>query len=259
MTIVAVVNGLTATFLLVGARVAGIVVTAPLVSSLYIPARIRVALAVVLAMVLVPGAPVVRLPTVALGLGIIVQFAVGALMGTVLAVFLALFGMAGQVVTYELGVGLAVAAEPGLLSEGSFLSEWETLLAMFVFVAGGGPELLITALEASMRAIPLTAGTIPVSAFLFVVGLFQTALMIALLVAAPLVASGMVVNLGVGVLSRAFPQLNAYFLSLPINFGVALVVFLGLLPVLFGVMPTVWHDAWRQVSHLLVMLEGGRG
>lgn len=249
---------LTTTFLLVSARVAGIMVTAPMFSSSFIPAMLRVAMVFMLGLILTPGLHVnpSMMVGLALGAGIVVQFVIGTLMGLVLALFISLFGMAGQIITYQMGVGLAVAASPGLLSEGSFLAEWETLLATFVFVAGGGPELMIVALHASFQAISINALVIPGQSFGFVVGLFQTVLETALLIAAPLVITGLIVNLGVGVLSRAFPQINAYFFALPINFGLSLLIFVAILPVMLTIMPNIWHGAWVDVSRLLVYMEG---
>ncbi|MCY0899156.1 MAG: flagellar biosynthetic protein FliR [Firmicutes bacterium] len=260
MTLALALTSLTATFLLVAARVAGMAVTAPFWGSGYIPTMVRVALVFFLSLVLTPGlhAGAGMTTGLLLPLGVVVQFLIGALMGLILAVFLSAFGMAGQIITYQLGVGLAVAAEPGLLSEGSFLSEWQTLLATLVFVMGGGPELTVTALHASFHAISVDAVVLPGTAPGFVVGLFQTALDIALLIAAPLVMTGLIVNLSVGVLSRAFPQINAYFFALPINFGLSLLLFVAILPLLFTVMPTIWQEAWTDVSRLLVLL-GGRG
>ena len=258
MTLSLQLTTLTTTFFLVTARVAGIIVTAPLFSSTYIPGMMRIGLVVVLGLVLAPGLHAASSMTAGpvMALGIIVQFAVGTMMGLILALFLSLFGMAGQVITYQMGVGLAVAANPGLLSEGSFLAEWNTLLALFVFVAGGGPELLVTALHYSFQAISINALVIPGASFGFVAGLFQTTLEIALLMAAPLVITGLVVNMSVGVLARAFPQINAYFFSLPINFGLSLLIFVAILPLMISVMPTIWHQAWTDVSRLLVYLEG---
>ncbi|PSR23359.1 MAG: type III secretion protein [Sulfobacillus acidophilus] len=259
MTLTLQVTSLTTTFLLVSARLAGIVVSAPFFGSSYIPAMLRVALIFLAGLILTPGLHAAAAMTGGLlALGMLIQFAVGTMMGMVLAVFLSVFGIAGQIITYQLGVGLAVAANPGLLTEGSFLSEWETLLATLVFVVGGGPELMVTALHASFQAISVNALVIPGSALGFVVGLMQTVLEIALLMAAPLVLTGLIVNLSVGVLSRAFPQLNAYFFAMPINFGLSLLMFLVILPLMFTVMPTIWQQGWTDVSRLLVYLEGRR-
>lgn len=257
MTLALQLTSLTTTFFLVSARVAGIMVSAPLFSSSYIPATLRVAMVFLLGLILTPGLHAA--PGMAgsfLILGVLVQFGVGTLMGLVLAVFLSIFAVAGQVVTYQLGVGLAVAANPGLLTAGSFLAEWFTLLATLVFVAGGGPELTVMGLQASFRAITLNALVIPGASFGFVAGLMQMTLEVALLIAAPLIITGLIVNLSVGILSRAFPQINAYFFALPISFGLSLLILLAMLPFLMTAMSTVWQQGWTEVSHLLLYLEG---
>lgn len=257
MTLALALTGLTTTFFLVASRIAGVVVSAPFFGSSYIPTRLRVALVFVLSLILTPGlhaAP--SMNGAPMMIGVLIQFVVGVLMGLVLALFQSVFGIAGQIVTYQLGLGLAAAANPALLTEGSFLAEWETLLGLLVFVVGGGPELMIIALHASFQAISVNALVIPGASFGFVAGLFQTVLEVALLMAAPLVLTGLIVNLSVGILARAFPQLNAYFFALPINFGLSLLIFLAILPLMFAVMPTIWQQGWTDVSRLLVYLEG---
>jgi len=241
---------------LVAARLAGLVITAPVLSSDYLPNMLKVALVFLFSLALVSTVPPVTAQGLALGLGVVFQLMIGIAMGLVLAIYLSVFGMAGQMITYQMGVGLAVAANPGLLSAGSFLSEWETLLATFIFVAGGGLELTMTALHASFVAMPLTHEVISGTALMFIVGLFESALMTALLIAAPLFISSLVVDMGIGVVSRAFPQLNAYFLSLPINFGISILVLLGMLPLLMTVVPNIWHSAFYDVSRWLAILEG---
>ncbi|EQD24000.1 MAG: hypothetical protein D084_Lepto4C00631G0001 [Leptospirillum sp. Group IV 'UBA BS'] len=94
-------------------------------------------------------------------------------------------------------------------------------------------------MHSSFQAIPLNALSLPMGAVGFVIGLLDTVFTIGILVAAPLLLSGLVINLAVGVLSRAFPQMNAYFVALPVNFGVALVVFWAMLPLLFAIIPQV--------------------
>lgn len=244
------------TFVLVLARLAGLIVSAPVIGSSLVPMRLKAGMAVLFSLALSSTVSAVHATGIALGLAIGFQFVTGVLIGLVLAIFLAIFGMAGQLITYQLGVGLAVAANPGLLSAGSFLSEWQTLAATFIFVAGGGLELTIRALAASFVALPLTRAVIPGPAIGFVVGVFQSALATALLIAAPLFLTGLVVNMAVGVLSRAAPQINAYFLSLPVNLGISLLVLIAMIPILFGLMPHVWHRAFLDVSRLLALLEG---
>jgi len=43
---------------------------------------------------------------------------------------------------------------------------------------------------------------------------------------------------------------------LPVNFGVSLLVFASMLPVLMGILPNFWNNAFTDVSRLLALLEG---
>lgn len=257
MTLSLVTSQLTETFFLVAARLAGLVFTAPVLSSGYLPQMLKVALILVLAAALAPSmqasAPASGLVW---GLDLVVNFGIGALIGLILSLFLSVLDMAGQVVTYELGLGLAIASNPGLDENGSFLSEWQSLLALFVFVATGGIELSVIALHASFQAIGANVMAIPVAAFSFVTGLMTSALTMTLLMAFPLLLAGFIVNMAVGIMSRAFPQMNAYYLSLPANFGVSLLVFAAMLPLLMGILPSLWNHAFTDVSRLLALLEG---
>jgi flagellar biosynthetic protein FliR len=256
VTLAVALGAETDTFILVSARVAGMTVVAPMFSALTIPALVRVAVIVVLGVVLTPLVPLVHAPFVLLGGGVALQFAVGALLGSVVAMFLSAFDIAGQVVTYQLGIGLAAYSNPALVGASSVLSEWEGLLALLVFVALRGPEMMVVALRDSFIALPLTHVGIPVGALAFVVGLFSSVLAIALLVAAPLVAAGLVAQLGMGVLSRAFPQISGFFLQLPVSLGLALLVLLASLPLFFEIVPNALTEAFTDLSRLLVLLEG---
>ncbi|PSR36620.1 MAG: type III secretion protein [Sulfobacillus thermosulfidooxidans] len=257
MTVSLVSTQLTETFFLVASRLAGLVFSAPVLSSAYLPRMLKVALILALAGALSPSVQVsASISGLAWGLDLIVNFAVGMLIGLILSLFLAVLDMAGQVVTYELGLGLAIASNPGLDENGSFLSEWQSLLALFVFVATGGLELSVIALHASFQAIGLNIMALPLPALSFVTGLMTSALTMTLLVAFPLLLAGFIVNMAVGIMSRAFPQMNAYYLSLPVNFGVSLLVFAAMLPLLMGILPSFWDQAFTDVSRLLALLEG---
>jgi len=246
VTLAVALGAETDTFILVSARVAGMTLVAPMFSALTIPPLVRVAVIVVLAVALTPLVPLVHAPLVLIGGGVALQFAVGALLGSVVAMFLSAFDIAG----------LAAYSNPALVGASSVLSEWEGLLALLVFVALRGPEMMVVALRDSFVALPLSHVGIPVGALAFVVGLFSSVLAIALLVAAPLVAAGLVAQLGMGVLSRAFPQISGFFLQLPVSLGLALVVLLASLPLFFEIVPNALTQAFTDLSRLLVLLEG---
>jgi flagellar biosynthetic protein FliR len=256
MTLTLALDADSETYLLTAARVAGVVVTAPMFSAQTIPALVRVALVAVLAAAIMPGLPLVvgGLPLI-LGASLLLQFLIGLLLGSVVSIVLSAFAVAGQAITYQLGVGLAAFANPAVVGASSVLAEWFTLLSLLVFVILRGPELVVVALVDSFKAMPLSAtGTVP-SVPLLVVGLFSSALEVALLIAAPMMVAGLISDLSVGVLARAFPQINAFFMSLPLKFGLVLLVMLAAVPLFYAVVPNVLDRAYMDLSHLLVLLE----
>lgn len=256
MTLSFALSAETATFVLVAARVAGLIVIAPVFSSQIVPTVVRAALVVILAVAIMPLVPLVHGGSVLiLGAGVTIQFVVGALMGSIMAMILSAFGIAGQVITYQLGLGLAVFANPGLVGASSMLSEWNSLWALFIYVALRGPELMVVAFRQSFTALPLTQLGIPTSALAFTVGVMSSVFAVGLLVAAPLMVAGLVSDLSIGVLSRAFPQINAFFMSLPLKLGLALLILLISLPLFFAIIPNALNQGWRDVSHLLFLLE----
>lgn len=259
MSLTVALNAYVGVYLLVAARLLGLVLIAPVIGSLYIPPVVRAAVGLMLALAVAPAvAPATLAPVtgVTLMLGLVVELAIGLLMGLVLTLVYSAFGMAGELVTYQMGIGLAVQAAPGLLSTGSVLSDLFSLVSLFVFVAAGGLDLMMMGLTASFKALPVTALVLPSGAIGFVSGLFQAVLLIALLIAGPLLVSGLVVQLATGIISRAFPQMNVFFLALPVNLGVSLLVLLGTLPLFIGMSHNIWRQAWQDVSRLLVLLEG---
>jgi len=256
MTLTLALDADSETYLLTAARVAGVVVTAPMFSAQTIPALVRVALVAVLAAAIMPGLPLVvgGLPLI-LGASLLLQFLIGLLLGSVVSIVLSAFAVAGQAITYQLGVGLAAFANPAVVGASSVLAEWFTLLSLLVFVILRGPELVVVALVDSFKAMPLSATGIVPSVPLLVVGLFSSALEVALLIAAPMMVAGLISDLSVGVLARAFPQINAFFMSLPLKFGLVLLVMLAAVPLFYAVVPNVLDRAYMDLSHLLVLLE----
>ncbi len=256
MTLTLALSAESETFVLTAARVAGVVVTAPMFSAATIPSLVRVALVAILAVAIMPGLPLVGGGLgLLLGAGLLLQFLIGLLLGSVVTIVMSAFSVAGQAITYQLGVGLAAFANPAVVGASSVLAEWFTLLALLVYVILRGPELVVVALSDSFKAMPLSATALAPAAPLFVVGLFRSALEVALLIAAPMMVAGLVSDLTIGIVSRAFPQINAFFMSLPVKFGLVLLVMLAVMPLFYAIVPNVLARAYTDLSHLLVLLE----
>ena len=216
------------TFLLVLARVAGLVLGAPVLGHLLVPVRVRAAFAVVLAVALAPaiGPAGAAAPATLWGLAgaVALESALGALLGLVAHFLFAGVLLGGQLAGIQMGLGLANLIDPQTNSQLTIVAQWQQLMAMLVFLVLDVHHLLIRALLESFRSAPpggltLAApgmrGTIALAGDLFVLGVR---------IAAPVMVVLLLTNATLGVLARTIPQLNVFVVGFPVNVGVGLMM-----------------------------------
>jgi len=222
--------------LLVLARIAGLVLTAPLLAHALVPARARAGLVGVLALAIAPVAAV-ELPSdpglLPFAGAIAVETLVGAALGFVAQLVFAGVQLGGQIAGMEIGFGMANLLDPQSAQQSTVVAEWEQLLALLAYLALDVHHVLIAALVESFRVAP--AGTALLGGELLRgVGMRGAELFaIGVRIAAPVLIVLLLVNATLGVLARTIPQLNVFVVGFPVNVGVGLVVLGASLPFTF--------------------------
>lgn len=225
-----------ATFLLVLARVAGLLVVAPILGHLLVPRPVRAALAVLLALALAPSvAAPPEVPTTLLGLlgALAVESLVGALLGFVAELVFAGIQLGAQLVGMQIGFGMDNLIDPGTNTDMTVIAHWYRLLALLVFLALDVHHLLLGALIESFRSAP--PGAIVASGFRLagIIELAGDVFSLAVRIAAPVVIAILLTNAALGVVARTIPQVNVFVVGFPLNVGVGLVVMGAALPFTF--------------------------
>ena len=223
-------------FLLVLARIAGLVGTSPILGHLLVPLRVRAAFAVILAAALAPAVTAsAAAPTTLWGLAgaVAIESALGALLGLVAQFIFAGVQLGGQIAGIEMGFGLDALIDPQTHAHITVVAQWQQLLALLVFLALDVHHVLLRALLASFQTAPPGAlavsavglhGAIVLSGELFAIGAR---------IAAPVLIALLLTNGALGVLARTIPQLNVFVVGFPVNVGVGLVVMGASLPFTF--------------------------
>jgi flagellar biosynthetic protein FliR len=213
-------------------RVLALFSVAPVLSHRAIPARIKVALAVGVALVLLPNVPAPPLTDVlsAAGLGLLVQnIAIGVIIGFTVRIVFAALELAGEVIGLQTGLSFAGFFNPAIGAAQTATASFMSLLALLMFVAIDGHLMLIHALAESFRLFPLAGGEFPLS-FERVARLGGDVFAIGLAIALPFIAVMMLVNIVLGVLARVAPQLNIFAVGFPLTILVGLGTLFVLLP-----------------------------
>jgi flagellar biosynthetic protein FliR len=208
----------------------------PLLGNKGVPMRMRVALAMVLAMVVTPILPSAGRLSLASGDGVLIllqQIAIGAALGFSLRIVFSAIEFAGQLMGLQMGLSFATLFDPVNGAQTQVVAKFLVLGTALILFASNGHHLVITALVQSFRDIPigstLSAGGFGMLAHwggaLFVVGLH---------ISLPVTAALLATNLTIGMMSRASPQLNIFAIGFPLTLGVGFLVLyltLAFLPV----------------------------
>jgi flagellar biosynthesis protein FliR len=231
---------------LVGARVLGLVWTAPALALPALGWRFRLALGVSLGAILVPvvGREIaVPRGWEAVGRACLVELAVGAALGYSAALVVAGARQAGELVGSQAGLSPAALFDPEAGNDLTPLGHLYGLLALAVFLALDGPIVLVKALVESYRVVPVGGARLSAETAALVFGRVGQALALALRAAAPPALALALAGLALGLLGRAAPSLQLVALSLPIRWALGLLLAgLGLLG-LIATLSTAWN-AW---------------
>jgi len=221
--------------LLVMARIAGLVVTAPLFGHLMVPVRVRAGFVLLLALALAPAVTPPTLPRdlwqLAGAMG--VETAVGALLGFVAQLVFAGVQLGGQIAGMQIGFGMANLIDPQSHAQTTVVAEWESLLALLCFLVLDVHHLLLRALIDSFHAVPAGAAVLGATALRGVVAQAGTLFTIGVRIASPVLIVLLLANGALGVLARTIPQLNVFVVGFPLNVGAGLLVLGASLPFTF--------------------------
>jgi flagellar biosynthesis protein FliR len=212
------------TFLLVLARVAGLVVAAPVLGHTLVPVRIRAGLAALVALALTPAVGTVPEPATLWGLAaaLAVESAIGVVLGFVAQLVLSGAELGGQIAGIQMGFGMASVFDPQSRATVTVVGQLQQLFALATFLVLDVHHLLLRALLDSFRTAPPGGVALSGLGLRGAVALSGGVFAIGVRIAAPVMVVLLLANAAMGVLARTIPQLNVFVVGFPVNVGVGL-------------------------------------
>jgi flagellar biosynthesis protein FliR len=215
------------TFLWPFTRLSAFLVAAPLLGHTSIPNRVKIGLAALLTLVVAPGLP--PLPDIPLmswaGLGIMVeQMLIGLAMGLTMHILFAVVTAAGEYIGLQMGLGFATFFAPDTGTNTVVLSRLLHMISLLLFLAFDGHLAVIEILAGTFITLPVGISGLNTDAFELLARFAGTILVSGLLLALPLVAALLIINLSLGILNRASPQLTVFSIGFPLTMLVGLVL-----------------------------------
>ncbi len=250
--------------LLIFVRSSGIVFTAPIFGNLQVPTMIRIGLSVYLSVIIDLSVP--RTTLLATGVTIsdptiIVLFVQEAFVGVALGivanfVFYAV-QFAGALLDLQIGFSMVSLVNPGFSTPSTPLANLIFILFSLFFLAVNGDSNVILALLQSYRYVPIGAAHFSGPVANVFLHATITLFTIGVEIAAPVMLAIFLTNIALAVASRAVPQMNVFFIGLPITLFIGLAMVGVMMPALVSLMKEFIFLMDQEINSLLLAL--GRG
>ncbi len=236
---------------LVFARIGAFAMLIPGVGETFVPPRVRLAFALLLALIVYPAvrAGLPPEPTTVDGLfaQIAIEILIGLALGAMLRLFLATLLVAGEITSLQTTLSFAQTANPALPQPTTTLGTFLTILGLTLVFATDLHQLFIGAIVKSY-ALFTPGKAAPTKDFLaLAVRMTGDSFALGVQLAAPLLVFSLVFNVAAGAIGRVMPQLPIFFVATPMTLLFGLSVF----ALSLGVMGLVWVDRFRAFAFRL--------
>ncbi len=221
-------------FVMALTRISAFFVVLPVFGWESIPVRIKVSVALLLAVLfamITPLPPAARqASTLEAMLLIVNEGTYGLALGLVAAILFAAVKFGARIVEQEMGLNMAEILDPLTGEEAQPLGSLLEMMFIIMLLSANGHHVFLLTLSKSYDAFP--AGSIPTIPVLTagIVSAGSAMLIAGLKLAAPMLAASMLLMVVLAVLARTVPEMNILFISLPLRVGLGLLMVVAFLP-----------------------------
>jgi flagellar biosynthetic protein FliR len=236
-------------------RILALVATAPVLSHMAVPTRVKIGLAAFITLIVAPTLGALPQVTVfsADGVWIIVnQFVIGAALGVTMQVAFAAVDAAGEFIGQQMGLGFAMLYDPRAGGNAVVVSRYLNTIAMLAFLVFDGHLQMASALVTTFQSVPVGANVLGAAAHAngwrtlasYGASVFSTGLLLSL----PIVAALLIANLALGILNRAAPQIGIFQVGFPVTMLVGMLLLQLMVPNLIPFFQRVFESGIAQMG-----------
>ncbi len=194
------------------------VATAPVLGGQFVPVPVRIALGVLLGIMIAPLTPVPATPApLGLALAVASELLIGMAIGMGVRLLIAAAELGGHLAGFQMGLSYAALVDPQSGVRNNVIAALYGNIALVTFMAIDGHHSLVRALVASYESIPIGGANPSGPLGALVAQMLGLVFVTGVRLAAPVVTVLLVVELALGLLSRAAPSLNLMVVGTPIR------------------------------------------
>ncbi|MCX7103233.1 MAG: flagellar biosynthetic protein FliR [Methylobacter sp.] len=235
-------------------RISAMFVSIPLFSIRAVPARVRLILSVAITLVIMPLLP--PLPSVEMFsytgfMMALTQLMIGLTSGFILQLVFAAVVFAGQGVALSMGLGFSMMVDPQNGQQVPVIAQLYTVTTTLIFISLDGHLMLIQMLLDSFKSLPIGIEGIDKAGIWSILEWSSRMFAGGLLLAMPVIASLLLVNIIFGVAARAAPQLQVFSVGFPVTLMLGLMLVWKTLPDALDQFSGMMSDGYDFIGQLL--------
>ena len=215
-------------FELIIMRMTGFILFNPIVGRSNVPGLVKAGLILGLGVATysMGGTAEVSVPanTVAFAVPMLLELGVGFALSFVIRLFLSIVQMGGDIIDTQMGMTMAQIYDAGNQSNMTVSASLLNILLVLNFFGENGHYTLMRLLESSGELLPYGAAVFGQATASYVAELFFTCMILAVKLALPILAAEVLGEIGMGILMKAIPQINAFVINMELKVIIGLVL-----------------------------------
>ncbi|MCF7886419.1 MAG: flagellar biosynthetic protein FliR [Candidatus Marinimicrobia bacterium] len=246
-------------YMLVFARISGLLISLPILSSPLINKKTKVLMTILFTFIIAPGLTV-EFPEVStlssLVILIVVEVFVGLTIGFGTLVIFESFNMIGAIMGRQMGLFMARAINPMTRQQSNVVSPFLTLILIVYFLVTNSHYIFIRTIFENFRVIPIGMATFPGSQGRTMIATGSTAYHIAIKFAGPTIIFLLLLQIATAFSVRVMPQMNVMFVMLPLRIGCGLFALMTSLKIFQLIFDSFYNDIFQYINTTLMHLKG---
>lgn len=246
-------------YMLIMTRISALIMTFPIFSYPMITVKIRILLVIVLTFIIFPivGSNMYVIDSLPLMvLAISREVLIGSLIGFGTQVLFEAINMAGSFVGRQMGLAIANVMDPSSRQQIPIVSRFWMLVMVTFFITMDGHHLFIETLFINFSLIPIGGGEFTPESGQTLIQVTSRAFEIALRLGAPAMIFLLLVDTAIGFTARVMPQMNIFFVTLPLKLGLGIFVLISSLNIFQMIFDTIYDDLTYQIWSMITYLSG---
>lgn len=242
-------------FILIFFRVAAILMSMPIMNSTSIPLLFKFGLALSASIVLFPLLNLNVFPVLtslsSFVVGAVGEILLGVIIGMAVNLIFVGLQIAGQLSGYQMGMALAEVIDPADGEQIPLLAQFFQIFAFLIFLTVNAHHWFLRALADSFHLLPPLGFKLSGSVIEQLMHVAGNMFVIAIKVGAPVIAALLLTTIALGLVARTVPQMNVFFVAMPLKIMIGL-MFVGFsLPYLSSFLNAVFRKLGDMIFVLI--------